>query len=129
MKVSNPRVWGKVQQWFMRTARKLRFRQAIQGGRYLELLKADRLGEIIVGDLLKIDDMVYLYVGMNEDGGPGQEHFANMGYPTPQFIPAVPQLVLHIIHFDLQIFPRWEKAGHLTYGEFWGEAASLSANS
>jgi hypothetical protein len=55
---------------------------------------------------------------MNKHGGPGQAHYAIMGYPTPYFGPSTPQGGNQITTFDVGAFPYWKKTGHIAPEEW-----------
>src|SRR3989338_1481336 len=122
IEIKRPVGYGPVWCWVMQKALKWGIRKPIQCGNYMQLLAADRLGEIIVGDLLELGGETLIYIGMNPHGGPGQVLFASMGYPTPQFTFTTPQHPPHATIFPIEAFPGWKKVGHTTPEEFWDKA-------
>ena len=118
------KIYRKIMQFFS----KMGMRKPIQEGGYAELLRADKLGDVFVGNLIEIRDQVYLYRGMNKHGGPGQAHFAMMGYPTPYFGPATPQKENAITTFDIGSFPFWRKVGHRTPEEWKSMVGQLATS-
>ena len=104
----------------MRFFLKIGLRNPTSKGGYVELLKAVNIGDVVVGDLVEINNQIYLYRGMNPHGGPGQALWAQMGYPTPEFGPPTPIKEDVITVFDLPSFPSWKKVGHRTPQE-WKE--------
>ena len=104
----------------MQLCLKMGLRQPIHEGDYHDLVKADKVGDVVVGDLIEINDLTYLFRGMNRFGGPGQSIGAMLGYPTPQFGSVVPKRdgKDFIQIWDLSIFPYWRKTGHVTPKEW-----------
>ena len=102
----------------MQGALKIGIREPIKDGRYAALLKADKVGDVVIGDIIEIEGQEFLYRGMNKHGGPGQAHYAMMGFPTPYFGPSTPQGGNKISTWDMNIFPRWKKTGHRTPEEW-----------
>lgn len=82
------------------------------------MLKADRTGDLVVGDIIKINDNEYLYRGMNSHGGPGQSIYASAGIASAVFGPPVPTQEDIIIYFDIPTFTAWQKVGHRTPEEW-----------
>ncbi len=73
--------------------RRLGIGKPIAEGNYREILRAWKFGSVIVGDLIEIDNQIRLFAGMNKNGAPGQVHYAMIGMPSPEFIPATPFLL------------------------------------
>ena len=112
----------------MQLLSRMGIRQPIHEGGYIELLRADKMGDVVVGDLIEVCGEVYLYRGMNKHGGPGQAHYAMMGYPSPYFGLPSPQKEDVITIFDIGAFPFWKKVGHITPKEWNGLAEQLSVS-
>ena len=98
-------------------------RKPILEGGYSELIRAYRVKDIIVGDLLEVAGEVYLFRGLARCS-PGHMVEEKMGYPIPEFGPPAPQKEYNITTFTLSDFPRWKKVGHVTPEE-WRVKASL----
>lgn len=107
--------------WVMQVAAEKGYRAPISSGWYNDLLRAWKVGDVVVGDLIAIQDRVLILAGMNRNGGPGQALYAQaFGMSTPEFIPSTPWERRVWTSFDTLYFPSWSKVGHRSKEEWDG---------
>jgi len=101
------------------------------GLNYFKFFDAVQKGDITRGDIIEVNFTIdtegrkYLFMGMNNEGGPYRNDYASAKFPAPEFVPEKPNTYESVTIFSLRNFPIWKKTGHKTPEQYHQEFKEL----